>query len=69
LPSVTDVLPTVTFDERRVFEVGSETENNFRRGGNDPTDIHLSACQERNMPRGHHADDGGKSVQAGCAAR
>lgn len=57
------------FDAGPSRTVGSETENNVRKGGNDPTDIHLSACQERNMPRGHHADDGGKSVQAGVTAR
>jgi hypothetical protein len=39
--------------------------------GNDPTDIHLSAGQERYMPRGHHADDGGSQsahTNASCEA-
>jgi hypothetical protein len=48
-------------------EVGSDTETNIRKGRNDPTDIHLSACQERNMPRGHHADDGAQAARDMCA--
>ena len=48
LSSVTDDIRDAAFDVGGVRKVGSVTE----LGRNDPTDIHLSACQERTCPGG-----------------
>jgi hypothetical protein len=59
------MLYRLRFDVGSLGKVGLVTEGNRSEGGNDPTDIHLSACQESDMPQGHHADDGAQATR--CA--